>query len=347
MDTPSKVALSVMSLNTWGMPSILGSRDKESRMEGIGQEIGKGEYDVYLLQELWLRKDHAKIKSLIPQGYVMTEYAEMASSCYDGVFSPFGCSGLAIVSKHKFLNVYYGRSSPFHPYSDRGPIWDGEWLASKGVGHVMIEPKKNVTVSVFVTHTCAKPYNTYYRQKQIRQLIEIVKTSTARFCILGGDFNFDPSTNHLRSATDYETTVDDIHNFGFINSTDDLLKTTEQSHYSADHINSCSADYQSICDDLEGLMEPGDFVQTPELNPSDATFANPGNTYSGGKPPKIYDYIFHKANGQNSKIDTQDFKVRQLKMSNESRENGEERSLSDHEAVTATLLLEMNIAKLK
>ena len=59
-----------MSLNTWGMPRTFGSEDKSLRMEAIGNHIKKGEYDVYLLEELWMRPDHNVIKSLIPEGSV-------------------------------------------------------------------------------------------------------------------------------------------------------------------------------------------------------------------------------------------------------------------------------------
>ena len=58
----------MLSLNAWGMPKTLGSKDKLIRMDAIGQHIKKGEHDVYLLQELWMRPDHAKIKSCIPPG---------------------------------------------------------------------------------------------------------------------------------------------------------------------------------------------------------------------------------------------------------------------------------------
>ena len=63
-----KPDLLVMSLNTWGMPRRLGSKDKEVRMEAIGEHLQKGEHDLYLLQELWMRPDHTKIKSFIPPG---------------------------------------------------------------------------------------------------------------------------------------------------------------------------------------------------------------------------------------------------------------------------------------
>ena len=68
------LALKVMSLNTWGMPHTFGSQDKELRMEAIGNHINKGEYDVYLLEELWMRPDHNKIKSLIPEGDYFTQF---------------------------------------------------------------------------------------------------------------------------------------------------------------------------------------------------------------------------------------------------------------------------------
>ena len=58
-----------MALNTWGMPATFGSADKEDRMLAIGKHIQKGEYDMYLLEELWMRPDHNVIKSLIPEGY--------------------------------------------------------------------------------------------------------------------------------------------------------------------------------------------------------------------------------------------------------------------------------------
>ena len=66
-----------MSLNTWGMPASLGSYDKEMRMAAIGQYINQSEHDIYLLEELWMRPDHAHIKSLLPPGYQMTEVMDL------------------------------------------------------------------------------------------------------------------------------------------------------------------------------------------------------------------------------------------------------------------------------
>merc|ERR1712080_258702 len=146
-------------------------------------------------EELWMRPDHALIKSLLPPNYHMTEVMDLNNphqwtNC-DGEIGPDGCSGLAIVSKHKFKEI------EFFPYTDHGDLFwkDGEYFARKGVGRVRVEPHPNVTVDVFVTHTCASDYNFWYRQRQIKELVKFVNKSDADFVLLGGDFNVDPKVN--------------------------------------------------------------------------------------------------------------------------------------------------------
>lgn len=299
------VGLKVMALNTWGMPASLGSEDKAIRMEAIGRLIAKQEYDVYLLEELWMRPDHTVIKSLIPEGYHMTEVADLnnphqMTPC-DGHIGPDGCSGLAIVSRLNLTQV------EFFPYSDHGDLFwaDGEYFARKGVGRVRIEPHPNVTVDVFVTHTCASDYNYYYRQRQVKELVRFVEKSDADFVILGGDFNVDPMAK--------ETTYHDIKQI-MTNSIEEFFKKIEE-----------------------------------WLKPNRASYANPQNTYSYIYKPVLYDYIFHKAKGRNI-ILTNWFNIPFLKTLKLLASNGSteatlgatthtEVSLSDHEAVTANLLL--------
>jgi len=191
-------SIKVLSLNTWGMPATFGSYDKELRMAAIGDFINKTEHDVYLLEELWMRPDHNNIRGRIPAGWFMTTAGEMSNGFCDGEIAPDGCSGLAIVSKFPFIE----RS--FHGYTVKGRVSDGEVLASKGVGKVRIEPFPGHIVDIFVTHTCASDDNSYYRQKQVKELVDIVKQSQADFVILGGDFNSDPVVNKN------ETTLKDI-----------------------------------------------------------------------------------------------------------------------------------------
>ena len=72
-----------MSLNVWGMPR---TPYKDERMKAIANEISKGEFDIYLLEELWMRYDHKDIQSKIPNGFFMTRYEELTGwSCLGNV----------------------------------------------------------------------------------------------------------------------------------------------------------------------------------------------------------------------------------------------------------------------
>jgi len=304
------ISFRLMSLNTWGMPYKLGALDKEARMIEIGKKIAKQEYDVYLLEELWMKPDHATIKSFVPEGWYMTETYELGvSGACDGKILPTGCSGLAIVSRYPFQEVN------FHEFSVSGDFFwnDGEYFAKKGVGHVRIEPQPNVTVDVYVTHTAASDYNSYYREIQTKEVVDLVKSSTADFAIVGGDFNIDPRMTN-------ETT------------------------------------YQTLTAELKNSMHEFFYYIEECLNPARATYANPVNSYSSDYKdgPQLYDYILHKTTGWNA-IVTNIFDVPYLKanifrdlVTDDSSENRRRRetkgspvtvSLSDHEAVTASLLL--------
>ena len=71
-------------MNVWGMPENLGSKYKQDRMKAIAQEISKGDYDLYLLDELWMQPDHTTIANSIPAGYQITGFRELASGMCDG-----------------------------------------------------------------------------------------------------------------------------------------------------------------------------------------------------------------------------------------------------------------------
>lgn len=303
------VNLRIISLNTWGMPHTLGAQDKEIRMDGIGRFIAKMDFDLYLLEELWMRPDHDTIKKHLPDGYHITEYDTLAAppcpydvflftKCCDGQVAPGGCSGLTVVSRYPILEA------DFTVYHEHGPYAGGESLARKGFGRVRIEPQENLTVDVFLTHTCANDENNWCRDAQILQLVGAVRKSAADFVILGGDFNLDPRANE----TGYHTLKEEL-----ISSMEEFFK----------HI----SDW---------------------LVPSRASYGNPRNTYSNSYSPVLYDYIWHKANRRNS-VWTNIFDVpflttvkTSLKMEDHSGlfQPREERiSFSDHEAVTASLLL--------
>ena len=88
-----------MSLNTWGMPAKFGSLYKTERMKAIAEEVAKGEYDIYLFQELWMQPDYWTVRNSLPEGFHMTEFRDLALSTCDGRVAPSFCSGLAIISR--------------------------------------------------------------------------------------------------------------------------------------------------------------------------------------------------------------------------------------------------------
>jgi len=291
--------LRVMALNVWGMPAKVGSEDKELRMKAIGNYIQKAEYDVYLLAELWMRPDHATIKSLLPLGYSMSNFGDFTLPTCDGRALPMFCSGLAIVSRFPFLE------KEFLEYNYHGDILkpDGEYWARKGAGRARIEPFAGALVDLFVTHTCAvgpSYTNAYYREKQVAELVGWVKNSNADFVILGGDFNTSP--------TDEETS------------------------------------YHNLKSAMVSSMEEFFRIISEWLCPRRATYGNPANTYSHMYDPVLYDYIWHKSTGSNA-IWTNFFDVPFLKtLKTWTNSTSKERktkmvSLSDHEAVTSSLLL--------
>ena len=193
------MSLKVVALNTWGMPATFGSKYKTPRMEAIRDVVAKGDYDVFLLEELWMQGDHETVASKVPKGYSMTGFRQLALSTCDGRVAPSFCSGLAIVSKYNFTEIEFN-SFTWHGDPAKMTI-DGEWLARKGVGRVRIQPVKDFNVDLFVTHTAADPdpshgyNNSYYRVKQVKELMDTyISKSKADLVILGGDFNAEPET---------------------------------------------------------------------------------------------------------------------------------------------------------
>ena len=173
------------------------------RINAIANIISQGNFDVFLLQEIWTRHDHMILGQKIPKGYSMTTFQQL-NEC-DGYSNGIGCSGLAIISKYPFLKV------EFHKFHERGclqtALWDGERIFGKGFGIVRISPDDETNIDVFVTHTaadwteecsfiecgsCPDYHNYYYRKSQVTQLINLVTKSTADIKIVGGDLNTRP-----------------------------------------------------------------------------------------------------------------------------------------------------------
>ena len=57
-------------------------------MNSIAKLISKGDFDLYLLQELWMESDYEKIKTAIQVQYHITQFRNMWYC--DGRLSPLG-----------------------------------------------------------------------------------------------------------------------------------------------------------------------------------------------------------------------------------------------------------------
>ena len=103
-----EIELKIFVLNTWGMPKLIfGGQDKEARMAAIGQHINQSDYDLCLLQEVWMRSDHQHLRDTVGGGWFMTEYGDMNGPACDGRITPGFCSGLAILSKYPFMKTKF------------------------------------------------------------------------------------------------------------------------------------------------------------------------------------------------------------------------------------------------
>eukprot|EP00096_Caligus_rogercresseyi_P009448 TRINITY_DN3216_c0_g1_i2.p1 TRINITY_DN3216_c0_g1~~TRINITY_DN3216_c0_g1_i2.p1 ORF type:complete len:363 (-),score=74.56 TRINITY_DN3216_c0_g1_i2:284-1372(-) len=182
--------LKVLNLNTWGL-SWPWSQDRENRFIALRDEIVSGDYDIVLLQEVWLRKDYDVLRPALP--YV-TYYQTLNGNCF-GTFLPLGCSGLTILSKHPM------QEAQMYPFQFKGTFWnfDGEVFVGKGVAKARIL-WNGLTVDVFTTHLISytnHPHkdNAKFRYMQALETVGHIRNSDADIKLFGGDLNTLPITD--------------------------------------------------------------------------------------------------------------------------------------------------------
>lgn len=189
---PPPQKLTVLNLNFWGLGWPWGS-DKDVRIQALREELVSGKYDIVLLQELWYKEDYEIISSAMP---FATPYESINSGCSSFIL-PFGCSGLAVLSKHPIIEVR------LVPFTHRGNFWkfDGEIFVRKGVGIARILWYEK-TIDVFTTHLVSygskATENKITRYLQAMETVSLISQSDADIAIFGGDLNAAPieSENH-------------------------------------------------------------------------------------------------------------------------------------------------------
>lgn len=189
----------------------------------------------------------------------------------------------------------------FIPFDETGN-WqsvDGEFWAQKGVGRVRIEPSKGFITDVFVTHTCAEG-PTYTNEFYRQSQAEQV------------------STRAKESDAAFVIVGGDLN-------VDPTAKETT---------------YNALEKVLVNCFQESAMTLTKWKSPTKATYGNPKNSYSNKYGPVVYDYIWHRAkDGHQIWSTLQDVPVLRTEKQEPDKVAPTEVSLSDHEAVTAHLML--------
>ena len=183
-------------MNTWGLRYPLGSDiDEEERLKLLSEHLKKTNYDFVLLQEVWYLSQYEHVKGVLP--YITEFQALNNGRCYEGLFSPIGCSGLVILSRHPIL------FAELQPFLSSGDIWSGDLFVRKGIGRARVLLWNKYTIDLFTTHLVTYQndpdlQNPRVRFLQATQTAQLIKSSNADIKILGGDFNAKPNLGKSR-----------------------------------------------------------------------------------------------------------------------------------------------------
>ncbi|XP_071134389.1 putative neutral sphingomyelinase [Mytilus edulis] len=181
--------LKVLTLNCWGVPVAVACKLRNERMNAIGDELSKGEYDIILCQEIWDKADYELLKTKISQSLKYSHYF------YSGAIG----SGLCLFSKLPILESFY-HNFTLNGYAHK--IHHGDWFGGKGLGMCRLM-YNDIRINLYCTHLHAE-YDmdddeyAAHRVSQAFEMSQFIKlTSSPDNCdlvIVGGDFNVKPES---------------------------------------------------------------------------------------------------------------------------------------------------------
>ncbi|CAH8869967.1 unnamed protein product [Trichobilharzia szidati] len=180
----------VLTFNCWAVFFPSSTVRKEDRLNAIALRLSQGDFDVILLQEIWLDADYDKLQSLLSEKYPYSNY--------------FHCNligtGMCIFCKWPIECVFT------HPFTANGYphlIHQADYYCGKGIGLARITTRGGFRINLYVTHLIAR-YELNrsmdkYNGHRISQLIEVMEfirmTSTGSDAIIiSGDFNLESDT---------------------------------------------------------------------------------------------------------------------------------------------------------
>jgi len=202
------VDIKIFTLNCWGIWGV--STHRVVRMRAIAQHLAVSDYDLVLLQEVWVPSDFEHICQVAKDALPFTHFFDQ------GIIG----TGTCVLSKVPIVDAV------FHEFSMNGyphQILHGDWFAGKGLGVVTLD-FKGLNVHVFVSHLHAeysrkKDIYLGHRVLQALEAAQWVKLTSpgADLTIYAGDFNTEPVDvpyRILRSVGGLEDAWEESHGRG-------------------------------------------------------------------------------------------------------------------------------------
>lgn len=180
--------LKVLTLNCWGVPTPIACKLRKERMTAIGDRVGRGDYDLVILEEIWDKADFTILLDRVTKAFTYSHYF------YSGAIG----SGVCVFSKYPIRETFYYRFS-LNGYAHK--VFHGDWFGGKGVGMCVIQYKE-YRICLFCTHLHAEYNETNdeylaHRVSQAFEMSQLIKmTGTSYLCdfvIAAGDFNLQPT----------------------------------------------------------------------------------------------------------------------------------------------------------
>ncbi|KZT08647.1 inositol phosphophingolipids phospholipase C [Laetiporus sulphureus 93-53] len=193
--------LRVVTLNCWGLKYV--SKHRKERIAAIADVLASSDYDVVILQEIWVYSDYEYVRSAVSKNIPYSKFF------YSGALG----AGLAIFSRFPIIGA------TIHPYSLNGSpieVIQGDWFVGKAAASVLLSHPILGQVQIFNTHLFApggdsgpshlqahRLVNAWEFAKLVRQAAE-----AGRYVIAAGDFNSTPSSLPMTIIRDHAAVKD-------------------------------------------------------------------------------------------------------------------------------------------
>ncbi|XP_059177893.1 putative neutral sphingomyelinase [Physella acuta] len=181
--------LKLFTLNSWGLPFPIVCKNRNERICAIGDFLLKSDFDIVVLEEIWVKSDFQTLKQKLQKNLPYSHYF------YSGAIG----SGLCVFSKYLIAETSYHR---YHLNGHAHKIFHGDWFGGKGVGLCKIHVEQcSLDINFYCTHFHAEynPDKDEYEAHRLAQAFELSQfiRNTFHGCdmaILAGDLNITPST---------------------------------------------------------------------------------------------------------------------------------------------------------